>query len=94
MNLSQVFSMFLLCRSRRVMRVSFSVGTVSVSILVSPSSSMDGKKNPMTTEAAARIQSAEAKQSGGGVQSGGFASRAQSAAAKNESGQQQQGAKK
>ncbi len=41
------------------------------------------KSTPMTTDAAARIQSNEAKQSGGGVQSGGFASRAQAGAANN-----------
>ena len=40
-----------------------------------------GKK--MTSEAAARIQSAEAKQSDGKVEKGGFATRAQRAAAKN-----------
>lgn len=32
---------------------------------------------PMTSEAASRIQSAEAKQGGGRVEAGGFASRAQ-----------------
>jgi hypothetical protein len=36
----------------------------------------------MKEEAASRIQSAEAKKSGGNVSKGGFASRAQSAAAK------------
>ena len=35
-------------------------------------------KNPMTQEAASRIQSAEAKQHGGGVPEGSFASSAQS----------------
>ncbi len=40
-----------------------------------------GKK--MTPEAAARIQSAKAKQSGGKVEKDSFAARAQSAAAKN-----------
>jgi len=39
-----------------------------------------GKK--MTSEAAARIQSAEAKKSGGNVEKGSFAAKAQSAAAK------------
>ena len=39
-------------------------------------------KNPMTQEAAARIQSAEAKQHGGGVPEGSFASRAKSTADK------------
>lgn len=38
----------------------------------------------MDTAAAARIQSAEARASGGGVKSGGFASRAQAAAAQNQ----------
>ena len=38
---------------------------------------------PMTPEAAARIQSSEAKANGGKVSSEGFAARAQSAAAKN-----------
>ena len=41
------------------------------------------KKTPMTSDAAARIQSDEAKKSGGGVESGGFASRSQAAADKN-----------
>ncbi|KAK9841196.1 hypothetical protein WJX74_001750 [Apatococcus lobatus] len=41
------------------------------------------KSTPMSSDAAARIQSAEAKQSGGKVEAGSFASRAQSAAAKN-----------
>jgi len=39
--------------------------------------------NPMTSEAAARIQSAEARRKGGIVESGGFASRAQAAATRN-----------
>lgn len=43
------------------------------------------KKTPMTPEAAARIQSAEARKQDGKVESGGFAGRAQSAAAKNQS---------
>lgn len=39
---------------------------------------MSGKGGtPMTTEAAGRIQSSEAKQGGGKVEAGGFASRAQ-----------------
>ena len=38
---------------------------------------------PMTPEAAARIQSNEAKANSGKVESGGFAARAQAAAAKN-----------
>ena len=37
-------------------------------------------KNPMKKEDAARIQSSEAKQHGGGVEKGSFASRAQSTA--------------
>ena len=41
-------------------------------------------KNPMTKEAASRIQSAEAKQHGGGVPKGSFGSRAQSTADKRE----------
>lgn len=42
------------------------------------------KKNPMTPEAAARIQGNEAKEHGGGVPKDGFAARAQAAAARNE----------
>ena len=42
------------------------------------------KKNLMTTEDAARIQSKEAKAHGGGVPKDGFAARAQAAAARNE----------
>ncbi len=49
------------------------------------------KSRPMTTKDAARIQSNEAKSSGGKVQSGSFASRAQSAAAKNSRGSKQTG---
>ena len=41
-------------------------------------------KNPMTKDAASRIQSAEAKQHGGKVEIGGFAARAQSSADKRE----------
>lgn len=37
-------------------------------------------KNPMTKDASSRIQSSEAKQHGGGVPKGSFASRAQSTA--------------
>ncbi|WP_084644912.1 hypothetical protein [Oceanobacter kriegii] len=40
-------------------------------------------KKRMTPEAAARIQSAEAKRNGGKVKKGSFASKAQKAAAKN-----------
>ncbi|KAL6750308.1 hypothetical protein V8C86DRAFT_2817258 [Haematococcus lacustris] len=41
-------------------------------------------KGKMDTEAAARIQSTEAKAHGGAVAAGGFAARAQAAAAHNE----------
>lgn len=37
-------------------------------------------KNPMTQQAASRIQSSQAKQYGGGVPEGSFSSRAQSTA--------------
>ncbi len=40
--------------------------------------------NKMTGEAASRIQAAEAKAGGGGVDKGSFAARAQGAAARNE----------
>ena len=43
-----------------------------------------GSKNLMDKEAASRIQAAEAKQHGGGVEKGSFASRAQSTADKRE----------
>lgn len=43
-----------------------------------------GSKHLMDKEAAARIQRAEAKQHGGGVEKGGFAARAQAAADKRE----------
>ncbi len=60
---------------------------LSLSLLFRPTSSssqMSDKKSYMTTDAAARIQSSQAKSGGsGGVSSGSFASRAQSAAAKN-----------
>lgn len=42
-----------------------------------------GKSTPMTQTAASRIQSSTAKQHGGGVPKGSFASRAQRAAARN-----------
>ena len=50
---------------------------------------MDGKdtqekKTPMTTDAAARIQSSEAKKNDGKVEKGSFPARAQRGAAKNE----------
>ena len=48
-----------------------------------PGSQSGGEpKNPMTKEDASRIQRAEAKQHGGGVEKGSFASRAQSTADK------------
>ena len=43
-----------------------------------------GSKHLMDKEAAARIQAAEAKQHGGGVEKGSFAARAQAAADKRE----------
>ncbi|MBU1309253.1 MAG: hypothetical protein KKE30_06950 [Gammaproteobacteria bacterium] len=46
---------------------------------------MTQTKAPMTPEAAARIQSAQAKQNGGSVEKGSFTARAQSSAAKNTS---------
>ncbi len=45
------------------------------------------KKQPMTKEAARRIQSSEASKSGGKVAKGSFAARATSAADKNENNQ-------
>lgn len=42
------------------------------------------KSKPMTTKAAARIQSSSAKRSGGKVTKGSFPPRAQSAAEKNQ----------
>jgi len=45
-----------------------------------------GRGTPMTPAAAARIQSATARASGGQVAKSSFAARAQSAAAKNSSG--------
>ena len=48
-----------------------------------PGSQSGGEpKNPMTQDAAARIQSHEAKEHGGGVPKGSFPSRAQSTADK------------
>jgi len=41
------------------------------------------KKTPMTPKSASRVQSATAKQNGGSVSKGSFASRAQSTAARN-----------
>lgn len=46
------------------------------------------KKTPMTPAAAARIQSATAKQTGGQVPKGSFPAKAQKAAAKNVNGGQ------
>ena len=48
-------------------------------------------KNPMTKEAASRIQSSEAKKHGGEVKKGSWAARAQSAADKNENKDKQGG---
>jgi hypothetical protein len=53
---------------------------------------MSNNKTPMTPQAAARIQSATAKQNGGSVPKGSFAAKATSAAAKN-SGNGKQGSK-
>jgi len=44
---------------------------------------MSQSKTPMTTQAAARIQSATAARTGGQTQKGSFAAKAQSVAAKN-----------
>jgi hypothetical protein len=44
---------------------------------------MTDKKNPMTTEAAARIQAAGAKAGDGGVEKGSWPAKAQAAAANN-----------
>ena len=52
----------------------------------------EGKpKTKMDKEAAARIQSAEAKKNDGKVEKGGFAARAQSAADKNEPAKDEEG---
>jgi hypothetical protein len=51
--------------------------------------SSQGSGKPMTSSDASRIQATEAKQSGGGVEKGGFAARAQSAAAGHEAAAQQ-----
>ena len=52
----------------------------------------EGKpKTKMDKEAAARIQSAEAKKNDGKVEKGGFAARAQSAADKNEAAKDEEG---
>jgi hypothetical protein len=50
-------------------------------------------KTPMTPQAAARIQSANAKQGSGNVAKGSFAATAQSAAAKNSANGSKQGGK-
>jgi hypothetical protein len=50
------------------------------------SSSNVGSRSPMTTSAAARIQGATARASGGHVAAGSFAARAQAAAAQNGGG--------
>ncbi|NRA71947.1 MAG: hypothetical protein HRU24_13075 [Gammaproteobacteria bacterium] len=44
---------------------------------------MSNTKTPMTSDAAARIQSANAAKTGGQTQKGSFAAKAQSVAAKN-----------
>lgn len=49
-------------------------------------SKSSAKSTPMTSKAAARIQSSNAKSNGGQVAAGSFAARAQSAAATNQSG--------
>lgn len=48
-------------------------------------SKTSAKSTPMTSQAAARIQSATAKSSGGQVKTGTFAARAQSTAASSQS---------
>ena len=53
---------------------------------------MSNNKTPMTSDAAARIQSSTAKQNGGTVAKGSFAAKAQGAAAKN-SGSSKKGGK-
>eukprot|EP00499_Haloplacidia_sp_CaronLabIsolate_P002631 CAMPEP_0196782080 /NCGR_PEP_ID=MMETSP1104-20130614/10646_1 /TAXON_ID=33652 /ORGANISM="Cafeteria sp., Strain Caron Lab Isolate" /LENGTH=118 /DNA_ID=CAMNT_0042152311 /DNA_START=56 /DNA_END=410 /DNA_ORIENTATION=- len=47
---------------------------------------MSSQQAPMTTEAAARIQSAECRSGDGTTHAGGFASRAQAAASRNSGG--------
>ena len=54
---------------------------------------MSKNKTPMTSGAAARIQSSTAKQNGGSVNKGSFAARATSAAAKSSNGSSKQGGK-
>lgn len=49
-------------------------------------SKSSAKSTPMTSQAAARIQSSTAKANGGQVPAGSFAARAQSAAATNQGG--------
>jgi len=51
-------------------------------------SKSQAKSTPMTSQAAARIQSATAKANGGQVKAGSFAAVAQSAAAANQGGAQ------
>lgn len=53
-----------------------------------------GHSTPMSSDAAARIQSAEAKSKGGQISKDDFAARAQSAAAHNNSGGKGGGDKK
>lgn len=52
---------------------------------INMSAKASSKSTPMTTQAAARIQSSMAKGNGGQVQAGSFAARAQRAAATNQS---------
>jgi len=54
---------------------------------------MSKNKTPMTSGAAARIQSSTAKQNGGSVDKGSFAARATSTAAKSSNGSSKQGGK-
>lgn len=49
-------------------------------------SKSSAKSTPMTSQAAARIQSSTAKSNGGHVAAGSFAARAQNAAAANQGG--------
>lgn len=69
--------------------------SATFSIDMSGSQQQGAKGTPMTPEAAARVQGAEARAGSGGVAAGGFAARAQGAAEKNaggqQAGQQQQG---
>jgi hypothetical protein len=55
--------------------------------------SIMGKCKKMTEKSASRIQSATAKKSGGKVEKGSFAARAQTAGAKNQNTKQSSGSK-